>query len=144
MIERDTIRLLRECDSGIKMGISTINEVIGHVKGCKMKSELLECNNFSKQLQNDLEDLLLNYNDSGKNPNPVVQGMSWVKANWEMLIDGTDSRIAELIIDGCNIGIKSLSKYLNQYKAADEASKNIAKKVICSEERLSSNMRQYL
>jgi hypothetical protein len=70
--------------------------------------------------------------------------MSWVKTNWEMLIDGTDSKIAELMIDGCNMGIKSLSRYMNQYKAADERSKDLAKRLISSEEKLSNNMRQYI
>ena len=32
MIEKDTIRLLRECDAGVKMGVSSINDVIGHVR----------------------------------------------------------------------------------------------------------------
>ena len=46
--------------------------------------------------------------------------------------------------DGCNMGVKSLSRYLNQYKAADEQSKNIAKRLIQLEEGLSVNMRSYL
>lgn len=32
MIEQDTIKLLRECDAGIKMGITSIDDVLGHVK----------------------------------------------------------------------------------------------------------------
>ena len=144
MVERDTVRLLRECDSGIKMGITAIDEVIGHVKGGKMQSILRDSKHESERLQTDLQRVLHDYHDEGKDPNPVVQGMSWVKTNWEMLIDGTDSKIAELMMDGCNMGIKSLSRYMNQYKAADERSKDIAKRLISSEEKLSSDMRQYL
>lgn len=144
MIERDTIRLLRECDSGIKMGITAIDEVIDHVKGSRMKSVLSDSKHESECLQTDLTRLLHEYKDRGKEPAPVIKGMSWVKMNWEMLIDGTDSRIAEMMMDGCNMGIKSLSRYLNQYKAADEKSKDIAKRLISSEEKLSSDMRQYL
>ncbi|MDO4864183.1 MAG: hypothetical protein Q4A05_08445 [Ruminococcus sp.] len=144
MVERDTIRLLRECDSGIKMGITAIDEVIGHVKGDRMQSVLRDSKHESERLQTDLQKALHDYHDEGKDPNPMVQGMSWVKTNWEMLIDGTDSKIAELMMDGCNMGIKSLSRYMNQYKAADERSKDIAKRLITSEEKLSSDMRQYL
>ena len=144
MVERDTIRLLRECDSGIKMGITAIDEVIDHVKGSRMKSVLSDSKHENECLQTDLTSLLHEYKDRGKEPAPVIKGMSWVKMNWEMLIDGTDSRIAEMMMDGCNMGIKSLSRYLNQYKAADEKSKDIAKRLISSEEKLSSDMRQYL
>ena len=144
MVERDTIRLLRECDSGIKMGITAIDEVIGHVKGSGMQTILNDSKHESERLQTDLHHVLHDYHDEGKDPNPMVQGMSWVKTNWEMLIDGTDSKIAELMIDGCNMGIKSLSRYMNQYKAADERSKDIAKRLISSEEKLSADMRHYL
>ena len=144
MVERDTIRLLRECDSGVKMGITAIDEVIDHVKGRGLQSILRSSKSENERLQTDLQKVLDDYHDDGKDPNPVVQGMSWVKTNWEMLIDGTDSKIAELMIDGCNMGIKSLSRYMNQYKAADEQSKDIAKQLISSEEKLSADMRQYL
>jgi hypothetical protein len=46
--------------------------------------------------------------------------------------------------DGCDMGVKSLSKYLNQYKAADERSKDIAKKLIKIEQRLGDDIRGYL
>ena len=144
MVERDTIRLLRECDSGVKMGITAIAEVMDHVKGRGLQSILRSSKSENERLQTDLQKVLDDYHDDGKDPNPVVQGMSWVKTNWEMLIDGTDSKIAELMMDGCNMGIKSLSRYMNQYKAADERSKDIAKRLISSEEKLSADMRQYL
>ena len=144
MVERDTIRLLRECDSGVKMGLTAIDEVMDHVKGRGLQSILRSSKSENERLQTDLQKVLDDYHDDGKDPNPVVQGMSWVKTNWEMLIDGTDSKIAELMMDGCNMGIKSLSRYMNQYKAADERSKDIAKRLISSEEKLSADMRQYL
>ena len=28
MIEKDTVRLLRECDAGVKMGVSSIDDVV--------------------------------------------------------------------------------------------------------------------
>ena len=56
----------------------------------------------------------------------------------------TDAAIADLMTDGCNMGVKSLSKYLNQYEAADEASKSLAKRLIGMEERLAQQIRPYL
>ena len=46
--------------------------------------------------------------------------------------------------DGCNMGVKSLSKYLNQYKAADEKSKALAKRLIRLEEQLAVDIRRFL
>ena len=59
-------------------------------------------------------------------------------------MEESDAVIADLMTDGCNMGVKSLSRYLNQYKAADESSKNLAKKLIRSESQLAVDIRQYL
>jgi len=45
MIEQDTIRLLRECDAGVKMGISSIDDVLDDVKSVKLKEYLVKCKN---------------------------------------------------------------------------------------------------
>ena len=88
--------------------------------------------------------LLEKYHDTGKNPNPMAQSMSWIKTNVKLAMEDTDATVADLMTDGCNMGVKSLSRYLNQYKAADEQSKNIAKRLIQLEEGLAVNMRPYL
>lgn len=144
MIEQDTIRLLRECDSGIKMGISAINEVMDDVKSGELKGILNESLSTNENLQTDLRKLLQTYHDDGKEPNPMVKGMSWFKTKVKLTADNSDSTIAELMIDGCNMGVKSLSRYLNQYKAADEHSKELAGHLISAEEKLSVTMRQFL
>lgn len=144
MIEQDTIKLLRECDAGIKMGIASIEDVLGHAQDQKLYETLSECKEKHESLQCDIQKILGDYQDEGKNPNPIAKGMSWMKTNVKLGMEAQDSTIADLMTDGCNMGVKSLSKYLNQYKAADEESKNIAKKLIRLEEQLSVDMRQYL
>ena len=84
------------------------------------------------------------YHDEGKKPDPIAKGMSWIKTNTKLAMDGSDSMIADLMTDGCNMGVKSLTKYLNKYKAADESSKDIAKKLINIEEQLTEDIKQYL
>ena len=67
-----------------------------------------------------------------------------MKTNMKLAMNESDKTIADLITDGCNMGVKSLSKYLNQYAAAEERAKDITKKLIAEEERLSHDMRDYL
>ena len=74
----------------------------------------------------------------------MVKGMSWVKTNLKLGMDDSDQAIADLITDGCNMGVKSLRKYLNQYKAADERSKSAAKRLIDLEEKLVQDVRSFL
>ncbi|MBE6789460.1 MAG: hypothetical protein E7539_07395 [Ruminococcaceae bacterium] len=144
MIENDTIKLLRECDAGIKMGVSSIEDVIDDIKDENFKKVLEKCHGDHQKLQDDMQILLDKYHDDGKEPNPMAKGMSFVKTEFKMMMDKSDATIADLMTDGCNMGVKSLAKYLNKYKAADEKSKDLAKKVIALEEKLAQDVREYL
>ena len=144
MIEKDTIRLLRECDAGVKMGVKSITDVLSYVKSDELERELIECRSKHEKLGNEMQDLLNRYNDDGKNPNPIASSMSWIKTNVKLVINDSDRVVADLITDGCNMGVKSLNKYLNQYKAADETSKDITKRLISLEQGLAKSMQSYL
>ena len=74
----------------------------------------------------------------------MAKGMSWLKTNVKLAVNESDKTIADLITDGCNMGVKSLNRYLNQYKAADETSKDIAKRLVSLEEKLAVDIRKFL
>ena len=144
MIEQDTIKLLRECDAGIKMGISSIDDVLDRVRSETFRNLLSKCKKAHEELQAEIQAQLGRFHDDGKDPNPIAKGMSWMKTNMKLGMDEYDGVIADLMTDGCNMGVKSLSKYLNQYKAADESSKDIAKRLIKLEEQLAVDIRAFL
>lgn len=144
MIEKDTIKLLRECDAGIEMGVSAINDVMDHVSGEKFRDRLANCRAEHEKLEKQIRMRLDRFGDDGKAPNPMAKGMSWIKTNAMLAMDESDNTIADLLTDGCNMGVKSLNRYLNQYGAADEHSKDITKRLINLEEKLAADMRQYL
>ena len=144
MVEQDTVKLLRECDAGVKMGISSIDDVLERVQAATLKRCLTDCKREHEELEREIESLLRRYQDEGKDPNPMAKGMSWVKTNVKLAMDTSDATIADLMTDGCGMGVKSLNKYLNQYKAADEVSKDITKRLIHLEEQLETNLRPFL
>ena len=144
MVHEDTISLLRECSAGIKMGTASIDEVLESVEGRKLKEILSSSKDEHNRLGEEAEKLLESYGRCEKEPGAMAKGMSWIKTNVMMAVDAGEHTIADLIIDGCNMGVKSLSRYLNQYAAADEHSKDIAKKLISMEESLAVKMRDYL
>ena len=144
MIEQDTIRLLRECDAGVKMGVASIDDVIDRVGNEQMANILSRCKKEHEKLNDEIKELLDRYHDDGKNPNPIAKGMSWMKTNVKMAVEDSDNTIADLMTDGCNMGVKSLNKYLNEYEAADEVSKDITKRLINLEEKLAIDLRDFL
>ncbi len=144
MIEQDTIKLLRECDAGVKMGVDSIDDVLKDVQSDEFKNILIECKDKHIVLKEEIQTLLDKYHDEGKDPNPIAKSMSWMKTNMKMVMNESDHTIADLMTDGCNMGVKSLHKYLNQYKAADEKSKDITKRLINLEEKLALDIRKFL
>ena len=144
MIEQDTIKLLRECDAGVKMGISSIHDVYDHVQSESFKQKLDTCKDAHTRLGDEIRGRLDRFCDDGKNPNPIAKSMSWMKTNMKLGFEDSDATVADLMTDGCNMGVKSLNRYLNQYKAADEESKDIAKRLINLEEKLAIDIRSYL
>lgn len=144
MSEQDTVRLLRECDAGVKMGISSIDDVLDYVRDNRLKSCLSDCLEQHKQIQNELSRQLELYGDSGKEPAAMAKGMSWLKTNVKLAVNESDEVVADLVTDGCNMGVKSLSRYFNQYPAADDKAKKLASRLVKEEERLACQLRDFL
>ena len=144
MIEQDTVKLLRECDAGVKMGVSSIDDVLDYVRDDRLRQQLNSCRAEHKQLEQEIRSRLDRFHDDGKEPNPMAKGMSWLKTNMKLSMEESDGTIADLMTDGCNMGVKSLNKYLNEYEAADEVSKDICKRLINLEEKLAVDIRPYL
>ncbi len=144
MIEPDTIKLLRECDAGIKMGVSSIDDVLDYVHDEKLRKYLTDCKREHDKLKEEIQALISKFHDEGKKPDLMAKGMSWMKTNVKLAMDESDETIADLMTDGCNMGVKSLSRYLNQYKAADEKSKDITKRLIKLEQKLVEDVRPFL
>ena len=144
MIEQDTIKLLRECDAGVKMGVSSLRDVLPYVRSENLKRLLSDCRAEHDRLDGELQGLLDRYGDEGKDPNPISQKMSELVTKLKLSVHESDQTIADLMTDGCSMGVKSLSRYLNRYAAADEASKGIARRLIALEETLAAELRGFL
>ena len=144
MENNDTVNLLKECNAGVKMGVASIDEVLDNVKDEKFKNILISSKERHEDLGNDTRQLLNQYDESGKEPNPMAKGMSWIKTNVMLAMENTDNTVADLMTDGCNMGVKSLNRYMNKYSAADISAKNIAEKLIKIEENLAQDIKCYL
>ena len=144
MVEKDTIRLLRECDAGIKMGVKSIDDVMDRVESKELEQLLNACKDEHDKLDKELQELLGSYDDEGKDPNFMAEAMAKVKTEVKLQMHEDDNTVADLITDGCNMGVKSLNMYLNQYEAADEQAKNITKDLIRIEDDLVKEIRKYL
>ncbi|MBQ8558414.1 MAG: hypothetical protein IJ439_00290 [Tyzzerella sp.] len=144
MEHKETIHLLKECDAGSKMAVTSIDEVLEFVRDEKLKKLLSESKAHHEKLGNETHELLSKYNSEEKDPSIMAKGMSWLKTNMKLGMDDSDATIADLITDGCDMGVKSLNQYLNEYSDADKAAKDVCKRLIKIEEDLRQDIQTYL
>jgi hypothetical protein len=144
MENKDTINLLKECDSGTKMAVRSFDEVLDKIQDSSMKDLLKESKDHHEKLGNEIHSLLMKHHSEEKDPSPMAKSMSWMKTNMKLGMNESDATVADLMTDGCNMGVKSLNKYLNQYTDADKTSKDICKRLISIEEELCKDLQEYL
>ena len=103
-MNNDTILLLKECDSGLKLAISSLDEVLDVIK------------NKHQTLKNEVDHLLKEHHLQEKEPSLLAKSMSWLKMNFKIQMNDDDQTIASLLFEGCSMGIETLYKYLHQYE----------------------------
>lgn len=144
MVNEDTIQLLHECNAGVKMGIASIDEVINKVQNPHFQSVLGKCKEVHSNFDEEVKQLLAQNGEEGKEPTAMAKGMSKIMTNLKTAVEPGDETIADIITDGCNMGVKTLQRHLNEYKTADAQAKNITERLIQSEKKLAEEISVYL
>ena len=115
-MNNDTISLLQECSAGANMAMSAIDQVLEGVENPALRDALTESRRVHDRIGGETRSLLRAQGQEGKAANPVAQSMAWLKTNWKLTVRPGDETVADLIVDGCNMGVKSLTRYQNQYR----------------------------
>ncbi len=143
-MNNDTVKLLRECNAGIKMGTNAFKKVLPRVKNNGLKREIESCNSLHCKLGDRAHGMLTDLGADTKPPHAIASAMSDVKISVQLMMNESDAQVARLMTDGCNMGVKSLSHYLNKYKMASTGAKELAEELISSEDALAEELRRYL
>lgn len=143
-MNEDTLHLLSECAAGTDMAIRSLEDVLKNAPDGPLQQTLRKSKRQHEQLAAQTQSLLYAQGKAAKPANAAARAMSWMKAEAMLAMKPGDATTAELISDGCSMGIKSLARYCNQYPAASEQARGIARELIELEDRLVKTMRPYL
>ena len=139
-----TLELLRECDAGTKTAMNSIREVLGNINSAALRKALTDSLNKHEYIKNEIDAILCRMSEEGKEPNPMARMMSWMKINIKLMERPDDKTVAKLMFEGCNMGIQQVSSYLNDFTEADSRSREIAERLIATEDELAGALREYL
>lgn len=143
-VSQDTVELLKECDAGCKMAIDSMEQISRYVSDDELQTIIQKYNDEHIKLKGDIHKMLYSIGEEDKEPNPIAKASSWIQSEVKMMINCDSKQAAHLLTDGCNMGVKSLCEYKNQYKAADDKSVKICEKLCDIETKMTHDLQPYL
>ena len=136
--------ILNEVNKGIKMGMDSISSIAEKVTDNKLKDDLQYEYNQYNAILNDVNAELGKYEEFPKELNPAQKMMGWFDIQMSTLTDNSDSKIAEMLIKGTNMGIIEGVKLLNNNPETTENIKNILTNFIHFQENNVERLKKYL
>ena len=143
-VSQDTVELLKECDAGCKMAIDSMEQISKYVTDDQLKTLITKYNGEHIKMEEDIHRMLNAMGEEDQEPNPIAKASSWVQSEVKMMLKGDTHQAASLLTDGCNMGIKSLCEYKNQYKAADDQSVRMCEKLCDLETKMTYDLQPFL
>lgn len=143
-MNEDTIYLLRECNAGCKSATNSMEQVIPYISDEKLLSIINEYNDKHIKLGDECHQMLNEYKEEEIDPKVTAKAFSWLSTETKLLLNHDTAKIAEIMIDGCHMGIKSVSRYINQYKAASQESMDLAKRLVKMEQEFMNVLLEYI
>lgn len=133
---KENINALDEISKGSSMGMDAINFVLDKIEDEKFKEVIETEYDKYKKMSERIKDLYHKYNsdDEPHETGAMTKMMTWYGVNMKTLTDKSNSKIAELLLQGTNMGIIEGRKILNNKKISKEVRDLISEYVSMQEE----------
>ncbi len=141
---KENLNTLDELNKGASMGMDAINFVLDKVEDEEFKKTLeLEYNKY-KDISRRINELYSKYSEKEPHEtNAMNKAMTWSSVQMKTLTDKSNSKIAELLLQGTNMGIIEGRKLLNN-KNVDESINNLVQEFVNMQEDSVEKLKTYL
>lgn len=141
---KEDINALDEVNKGCSMGIDAINYILEKVEDDNFKDFLKKQSHDYSEISNEIEQIYNKYNEGEPHETGILNKvMTWYGVNMKTLTDHSNSKIAELLLQGTNMGIIEGRKILNNKKLNNEVS-NIINDYVKMQEECVEVLKKYL
>lgn len=131
----EDINALDEIHKGACMGMDALTYILEKVKDDNFKEELQKEYKDYKDISKRIEEIYPKYNEGEPHKTGVMtKAMTWSETQMKAMNDDSDSHMAELLLNGVNMGIIEGRRILNKKKLNDEVSKIVSEYVTMQEE----------
>ena len=136
--------VLNEINKGIKMGMDSISNVSQKVQDDRFKQDLKCQYDKYNQILNNVNDELSNYDAFPKELNPMQKAMGWMSIEMNTISDKSNSKIAEMMLQGTNMGIIEGCRLLNNNPSVDKNVRQILDDFVVMQEDSVETLKKYL
>lgn len=143
-VNGDTVSLLKECDSGCKMATDSIEQIGQFVNNPELSEVIAKYNHDHIALREEIHQLLNELGEPEQDPGVMAKAFAWMTAQIKMMVKGDTHQAASILTDGCNMGIKSLNEYRNEYRDADEKTTRLCDRLIKLEKNFMGDLEPFL
>lgn len=143
-MNEDTMNLLKECNAGCKSATNSMEQVMPYIENENLKSTINKYNQMHIDIGDKCHLMLNECNEEEKDPPVMAKAFSWISTEMKLMINDDTHKIADIMLDGCNMGIKSVSEYINKYKAASLESINLSKNLVKLEQDFMNDLLPFL
>jgi len=141
---KNEINVLDELSKGACMGMDAIHFIIEKVEDDALKDELNKQYKEYENIHNKICELYPEY--SNKEPhetNAMNKAMTWYGIEMKTLMDDSASKIAELLLQGTNMGIIEGRRLLN-HKSTDKDINDLVQQYVNMQEEAVENLKKFL
>lgn len=141
----ENINALDELNKGATMGMDAIKFVLSSCEDDNFKKELEEEYKGYETISNRANDLYSKYDkeDEPHETSVVNKVMTWYGIKMKTLTDKSNSKIAELMLQGTNMGIIEGRKILNK-KEIDKDVHKLMQEFVTMQEKNVETLKMYL
>lgn len=139
-----TIELLKECNSGCKMAVNSMEQIRKYITDSRLENLIDTYRGKFEKTEDASSQMLEDCGIHEKEPSMMAEAFSWISTEMKMMLDRDNSQVAKIMMDGCNMGIQSVGKFLNQYDQATKESRRLAEKLLQDEEDFMGKLREFL
>ncbi|MGI6007258.1 MAG: hypothetical protein ACOX8E_07170 [Ruminococcus sp.] len=139
-----TIELLKECNSGCKMAVNSMDQIRKYITDSRLEDLIDTYRGKFEKTEDESSQMLESCGLHEKEPAPMAAAFSWISTEMKMMLDQDNSQVAKIMMNGCNMGIQSVGKYINQYSQASKESLSLAKRLLKDEEDFMGKLKEFL
>lgn len=143
-MDEQTRKLLEECSIGCKMAVSSLKQISEYIKDSNLMKLVEDYISRHKELEDEAVSTLADSGNDAKDPGAVSSAFAWFTTEVKLTFNNDNSQIAKLLMNGCNMGIKTLGERMNTLNQADKNAHALAQKIIKTEQNLMKDLQPYL